>query len=52
VTDALGWRALSPALQHLNSTHNVNVPFILMNSFNTDDDTGERRQRGAASGQH
>ena len=45
---ALVRRALNAALQHLNSTHNVNVPFILMNSFNTDDDTGERRRRGPA----
>jgi len=26
-------------IEHLNSVHKVNVPFILMNSFNTDDDT-------------
>merc|ERR1711939_1173335 len=26
-------------IEHLNSEHNVNVPFILMNSFNTDEDT-------------
>merc|ERR1712093_365311 len=26
-------------IEHLNSQHNVNVPFILMNSFNTDEDT-------------
>jgi len=25
--------------QHLNKTYNVNVPLILMNSFNTNDDT-------------
>lgn len=26
-------------MQHLNEVHKVNVPFILMNSFNTDDET-------------
>ncbi|KAG8742830.1 UTP-glucose-1-phosphate uridylyltransferase [Ceratobasidium sp. 414] len=26
-------------IEHLNSEYKVNVPFILMNSFNTDDDT-------------
>lgn len=26
-------------LQYLNRTYNANVPLILMNSFNTDDDT-------------
>ena len=26
-------------LKHLNSAYNVSVPFILMNSFNTDDET-------------
>lgn len=26
-------------LQYLNRTYNVDVPLILMNSFNTDDDT-------------
>jgi UTP--glucose-1-phosphate uridylyltransferase len=33
--------------QHLNSAHNVNVPFILMNSFNTDDDTARIIQKYA-----
>jgi len=32
-------------LQHLNSAHNVNVPFILMNSFNTDEDTARIIQK-------
>lgn len=26
-------------IEHLNEVHKVNVPFILMNSFNTDQDT-------------
>jgi UTP--glucose-1-phosphate uridylyltransferase len=26
-------------IEHLNRTYGVNVPFVLMNSFNTDDDT-------------
>merc|ERR1711939_1229531 len=26
-------------IEHLNRTYDVNVPFVLMNSFNTDDDT-------------
>jgi UTP--glucose-1-phosphate uridylyltransferase len=26
-------------IEHLNSEHKVNVPFVLMNSFNTDEDT-------------
>ncbi|CBF82451.1 UTP--glucose-1-phosphate uridylyltransferase family [Aspergillus tetrazonus] len=26
-------------IEHLNRTYNVNVPFVLMNSFNTDQDT-------------
>jgi UTP--glucose-1-phosphate uridylyltransferase len=26
-------------IEYLNRTYNVNVPFVLMNSFNTDDDT-------------
>lgn len=26
-------------IEHLNEVHKVNVPFILMNSFNTDNDT-------------
>ncbi|XP_019881433.1 UTP--glucose-1-phosphate uridylyltransferase isoform X2 [Aethina tumida] len=26
-------------IEHLNKTYNVNVPLVLMNSFNTDDDT-------------
>lgn len=34
-------------IEHLNSTHNVNVPFILMNSFNTDDDTARVIQKYA-----
>ena len=33
--------------QHLNSEHNVNVPFILMNSFNTDEDTARVIQKYA-----
>lgn len=31
--------------QHLNSQYNVNVPFILMNSFNTDEDTARIIQK-------
>ncbi|CDU22425.1 probable UTP-glucose-1-phosphate uridylyltransferase [Sporisorium scitamineum] len=34
-------------IEHLNSSHNVNVPFILMNSFNTDDDTARVIQKYA-----
>lgn len=34
-------------IEHLNSTYNVNVPFILMNSFNTDDDTARVIQKYA-----
>ncbi|CAO1633268.1 unnamed protein product [Sympodiomycopsis kandeliae] len=34
-------------IEHLNETHNVNVPFILMNSFNTDDDTARVIQKYA-----
>lgn len=30
-----------PLLQHLNSTYNVNVPLVLMNSFNTNADTDQ-----------
>jgi UTP--glucose-1-phosphate uridylyltransferase len=30
---------LTRSAQHLNSEHKVNVPFILMNSFNTNEDT-------------
>jgi UTP--glucose-1-phosphate uridylyltransferase len=37
----------SPTKQHLNSAHNVNVPFILMNSFNTDEDTARIIQKYA-----
>jgi UTP--glucose-1-phosphate uridylyltransferase len=33
--------------QHLNSAHKVNVPFILMNSFNTDEDTARIIQKYA-----
>jgi UTP--glucose-1-phosphate uridylyltransferase len=32
-------------IEHLNSAHKVNVPFILMNSFNTDDDTARIIQK-------
>lgn len=32
-------------IEYLNSTHNVSVPLILMNSFNTDDETGRIVQR-------
>ncbi len=35
----------SPLTQHLNSEYNVNVPFILMNSFNTDEDTARIIQK-------
>merc|ERR1712225_60832 len=34
-------------IEHLNSEHNVNVPFILMNSFNTDEDTARVIQKYA-----
>jgi len=34
-------------IEHLNSHHGVNVPFILMNSFNTDDDTARVIQKYA-----
>lgn len=34
-------------IEHLNSAHKVNVPFILMNSFNTDDDTARIIQKYA-----
>ncbi|PWN41508.1 putative UTP-glucose-1-phosphate uridylyltransferase [Ceraceosorus guamensis] len=34
-------------IEHLNSSHNVNVPLILMNSFNTDDDTARVIQKYA-----
>uniref|UniRef100_A0A0N5A7E2 UTP--glucose-1-phosphate uridylyltransferase n=1 Tax=Parastrongyloides trichosuri TaxID=131310 RepID=A0A0N5A7E2_PARTI len=30
---------LMQQIQHLNKTYDVNVPLVLMNSFNTDDDT-------------
>ncbi|CDZ98847.1 utp-glucose-1-phosphate uridylyltransferase [Phaffia rhodozyma] len=32
-------------IEHLNSVNNCNVPFILMNSFNTDDDTARIIQK-------
>jgi len=32
-------------IEHLNSKYNVNVPFILMNSFNTDEDTARIIQK-------
>jgi UTP--glucose-1-phosphate uridylyltransferase len=34
-------------VEHLNSAHKVNVPFILMNSFNTDSDTARIIQKYA-----
>ncbi|KAG8932879.1 UTP-glucose-1-phosphate uridylyltransferase [Tulasnella sp. 419] len=34
-------------IEHLNQVHNVNVPFILMNSFNTDDETARIIQKYA-----
>ncbi len=34
-------------IEHLNSEYNVNVPFILMNSFNTDEDTARVIQKYA-----
>lgn len=34
-------------IEHLNSHHKVNVPFILMNSFNTDQDTARIIQKYA-----
>ncbi|KAI5478395.1 UTP-glucose-1-phosphate uridylyltransferase [Pseudohyphozyma bogoriensis] len=32
-------------IEHLNAAHSVNVPFILMNSFNTDEDTARIIQK-------
>ena len=32
-------------IEHLNSEYGVDVPFILMNSFNTDDDTARIIQK-------
>jgi UTP--glucose-1-phosphate uridylyltransferase len=32
-------------IEHLNEKYNVNVPFILMNSFNTDEDTARIIQK-------
>ena len=37
-------------IEHLNSHHKVNVPFILMNSFNTDEDTARVIQKYANRG--
>ncbi|KAL8279501.1 hypothetical protein RQP46_008063 [Phenoliferia psychrophenolica] len=34
-------------IEHLNSEYKVNVPFVLMNSFNTDKDTGRIIQKYA-----
>ncbi|KAJ2903829.1 putative UTP-glucose-1-phosphate uridylyltransferase [Zalerion maritima] len=40
VRDGMSFLDLSVRqVEYLNRTYNVNVPFILMNSFNTDDDT-------------
>lgn len=32
-------------LQHLNKTYNTDVPLVLMNSFNTDEDTKKILQK-------
>jgi len=40
VRDGMNFLDLSVRqIEHLNESHNVDVPFILMNSFNTDEDT-------------
>ncbi|KAI9885565.1 MAG: Hsp90 cochaperone [Watsoniomyces obsoletus] len=40
VRDGMSFLDLSVRqVEYLNRTYNVNVPFVLMNSFNTDDDT-------------
>merc|ERR1712093_959131 len=40
VRDGMSFLDLSVRqIEHLNRTYDVNVPFVLMNSFNTDDDT-------------
>ncbi|KAF3907694.1 hypothetical protein AA313_de0207492 [Arthrobotrys entomopaga] len=40
VRDGMSFLDLSVRqIEYLNHTHKVNVPFVLMNSFNTDDDT-------------
>lgn len=40
VRDGMSFLDLSVRqIEYLNRTHNVNVPFVLMNSFNTDHDT-------------
>jgi len=40
VRDGMSFLDLSVRqIEYLNQKHNVNVPFLLMNSFNTDDDT-------------
>ena len=40
VRDGMSFLDLSVRqIEYLNRTYNVNVPFVLMNSFNTDDDT-------------
>jgi len=40
VRDGMSFLDLSVRqIEHLNETYGVNVPFVLMNSFNTDDDT-------------
>ncbi|CAF9913056.1 MAG: UTP-glucose-1-phosphate uridylyltransferase [Heterodermia speciosa] len=41
VRDGMSFLDLSVRqIEYLNRTYNVNVPFVLMNSFNTDEDTG------------
>lgn len=32
-------------MQHLNKTYNTDVPLVLMNSFNTDEDTKKILQK-------
>ena len=40
VRDGMSFLDLSVRqIEHLNRTYKVNVPFVLMNSFNTDEDT-------------
>lgn len=38
-------RFLKLVLQHLNKTYNTDVPLVLMNSFNTDEDTKKILQK-------
>ena len=45
VRDGMSFLDLSVRqIEYLNRTYNVNVPFVLMNSFNTDGDTQKHHQ--------